>query len=321
MQQENESFKLKDGRKLSYAIYGSPVPQKTIIYLHGYPSSRYEGKLWHSSCATHNIRLIAPDRPGTGLSTFQHNRRILDFPADILALTEHLKIHQFYVLGVAEGAPYALACIKEIDRERLLGASIVSGLYPVKLGTSGMILPSRIVLWIAPWMTNFTAALFDSKMGKPSRNQDPSVFEDALAKEVESWYPTADQKAVKCAAVWPTFVAMTKESFHHGSDGVGWEAKLNGSEWGFELAHVHVGESGVPLTLWHGKGDRNSPVAMVEQAKDRLPGSVLRLKEGEGRFSFILRNADDILEDLVGRDEKEEKDEYMTVSVARVVSE
>ena len=313
MQQENACLKLKDGRKLSYAVYGSPVPQKTVIYLHGHPSSRYEGKLWHSSCATHNIRLIAPDRPGSGLSTFQRNRRILDFPADILALTEHLKIHQFYVLGVAEGASYALACIKEIGKERLLGVSIVSGLYPVKLGTTGMILPSRIVLWIAPWMTNFTAALFDSKMGKLSRGEDPKGFEDVLSKEVETWH-SSDQKVLKSSNVWPTFVAMTKESFRNGSEGVGWEAKLNGSDWGFELAHVHVGQDGVPLTLWHGKDDSNSPVAMAEQAKQLLPGCALHLKEGEGHFSFVLRDADEILQGLVGQ---EEKDEYMILALTQ----
>ncbi|EOA82796.1 hypothetical protein ACJQWK_04913 [Exserohilum turcicum] len=309
MQQENECFKLEDGRKLSYAVYGSPVPPKTIIYFHGYPSSRFEGKLWHSSCATHNVRLIAPDRPGNGLSTFQHNRRILDFPADIVALTKHLKIHQFYILGVSEGAPYALACVKEIAKERLLGATIVSGQYPIKLGTAGMMLPSRIVLWIAPLMTNLTAALFDKKMGKPSRDQDPRVFEDILSKEVEHWHP-GDQEAIKCPTVWPTFVAMTKESFHHGAEGVGWDAKLSGSDWGFDLTHVHVGQSGVPLTLWHGEEDRISRVSMAHQAEHLLPGCALRLKPGEGHVSFIVRDADDILENLVGQTEN---DEYIMV--------
>ncbi|RAR03829.1 alpha/beta hydrolase fold domain-containing protein [Stemphylium lycopersici] len=285
---------------------------QTIIYFHGYPSSRYEGKLWHSSCATHNLRLIAPDRPGNGLSTFQHNRRILDFPADVLALAEHLKIHQFYILGVSGGAPYALACIKEIAKERLLGASIVSGLYPVKLGTTGMMLPSRIVLWIAPWMTNLTTALFDTKMGKPSRNEDPTAFEEMLAKDVEDRHP-GDQEAIRGSTVWPTYVAMTRESFHHGSDGAAWEAKLNGSDWGFELAHVHVGESGVPLTLWHSKDDKDCPVAMAEKAKDLLPGCALRVNEGE-HFSFIARDTDDILANLVGDVEKEE---YMMVNIAQ----
>ena len=75
---ENESIALNDGRTLSYAVYGSPVPRTTIMYMHGFPSSRFEGKLWHSACAKHSIRLIAPDRPGNGLSSIQANRRILD---------------------------------------------------------------------------------------------------------------------------------------------------------------------------------------------------------------------------------------------------
>ena len=107
---------------------------------------------------------------------------------------------------------------------------------------------------------------------------------------------------------------MTKESFRNGSEGVGWEAKLNGSEWGFELAHVRVGQGEVPLALWHGTDDRNSPVAMVEQARDLLPGCAVHLKEGEGHFSFVLRDADEILQDLVGQ---KEKDEYMIVALTQ----
>jgi pimeloyl-ACP methyl ester carboxylesterase len=309
MQQENERLKLDDGRTLSYAIYGSPVPQKTVIYMHGFPSSRYEGKLWHSACAKKHIRLIAPDRPGNGLSTFQNNRRILDWPADALALADHLKVHQFHILGVSGGAPYALACVKEIPKERLLGTSIVSGLYPVKFGTAGMLLPSRIMLWVAPWMTGLATTVFDSMMGKASRNQDPKVFEELMSKEVDNAQP-GDQDAIKDHINWPIFVTMTRESFHKGSEGASWEARLNGSDWGFELGQLPVGENGVPLTLWHGTEDANCPAAMAQKAKDLIPGSMLHLKEGEGHVSFIFRNADDILEDLLGQVESEE---YMMV--------
>jgi pimeloyl-ACP methyl ester carboxylesterase len=309
MQQENESLKLENGRTLSYAIYGSPVPQKTIIYMHGFPSSRYEGKLWHSACARKHIRIIAPDRPGNGFSTFQNNRRILDWAADVLALAEHLKVHQFHILAVSGGAPYALACVKDISRERLLGASIVSGLYPVKFGTAGMLLPTRIMLWVAPWMTGLATTAFDSMMGKASRNEDPQVFEEMMSKEIENHHP-GDQRAIKDPIHWPIFVAATRESFHKGSGGASWEARLNGSDWGFELGQLYVGDNGVPLTLWHGTEDANCPAAMVQQAKDLMPGSVLYLKEGEGHVSFIFRDVDDILEDLMGQVESEE---YMMV--------
>ncbi|KAI4922316.1 hypothetical protein J4E90_000745 [Alternaria incomplexa] len=312
MQQENERMKLKDGRTLSYAIYGSPMPQKTIVFMHGCQSSRYEGKLWHSACALHSVRIIAPDRPGSGQSTFQINRRILDWPTDVLALVDHLKIHNFYVLGVSGGAPYALACVKEVSRDRLLGASIVSGLYPIKFGTAGMLLPSRIVLWAAPWVNGLTTTLFESTIGKPSRDDDPKVLEDIIAKEIRSRHP-ADQEAIHDTTNWPIYVAMTRESFHQGSEGASWEAKLSGSDWGFELGHLYVGDNGVPLTLWHGQDDQNCPVAMAHKARDLLPGSVLHLKGGEGPMSYIHRNADNILDDLMDETESEE---YMMVGAA-----
>jgi pimeloyl-ACP methyl ester carboxylesterase len=302
---EDESMRLPDGRTLAYAIYGSPVPRTTVIYMHGFPSSRFEGKLWHTACTQHNIRLVAPDRPGNGLSTFKTNRRILDWPADVLALADHLKINQFYILGVSGGAPYALACLKEIGQERLLGATIVSGLYPIKFGTAGMMFPSRVMLWVAPWMTGFTTMLFDNMMGKASRNPDPKLFEDMMSKEIDNRHP-GDQKAIKDPANWPTFVAMTRESFHQGSEGASWEARLNGSDWGFELGQLYVGENGVPLTLWHGSEDVNCPAAMATKAKDSMPGSVLHLQEGEGHVSFIFRDASIILEDLIGQEESEE---------------
>jgi pimeloyl-ACP methyl ester carboxylesterase len=312
MQQENEHMKLEDGRTLSYAIYGSPVPQKTIIFMHGCQSSRYEGKLWHSACALHNVRIVAPDRPGSGLSTFQTNRRILDWPADVLALTDHLKIHNFYILGVSGGAPYVLACVKELSRDHLLGASIVSGLYPLKLGTAGMMLPSRIVLWAAPWITSLATTLFDSTMGKASRNDDPKVLQDMIAKEIQSRHPD-DQEAIRDTTNWPIYVAMTRESFHRGSEGANWEARLSSSDWGFELGQLYVGENGVPLTLWHGREDQHYPTTMAQKAKDLLPGSMLRLKEGEGPMTHIFQDADSILDDLMG---ETESDEYMMVGAA-----
>lgn len=302
---EHESLRLKDGRCLSYAIYGSPVPRVTIIYMHGFPSSRFEGKLWHSACTRSKIRLVAPDRPGSGQSTFQPDRRILDWPGDVLALLDHLKVEQFYILGVSGGAPYTLACLKEIGKGRLLGATIVSGLYPVNLGTTGMLLPSRIVLWVAPWMTGLTTMLFDSVMGNASRDEDQTIFENMMARDLGNRFQ-GDQKAMEDPAVWSTFVAMTRESLRQGSEGASWEARLNGSSWQFDLGNLPVGKDEVPLTLWHGTDDTNCPAEMASKAHKLMPGSNFNLKEGEGHVSYVFREADRILEDLLGLEESED---------------
>jgi len=308
---ENESLTLGDGRILSYAVYGSPVPRTTIIYMHGFPSSRFEGKLWHSACTKHGIRLISPDRPGNGLSTFQKNRRILDWPADVVALANELKISQFYVLGVSGGAPYALACIKSISKERLLGAAIVSGLYPVKYGMAGMLLQSQITLWVAPWMTGLTSFFLDNSMGKAARNADPTVFENMISAKIDNRH-AGDQKVMKDSLNWPIFIAMARGSFMKSGEGASWEARLNGSDWGFELGDLLLGEDHISLTMWHGDEDVHCPAGMATRAHETMAGSVFNLKKGDGHVSFIFRDMEEILCDLV---KEKEVEEYIKVGM------
>ncbi|KAH8691717.1 Alpha/Beta hydrolase protein [Phaeosphaeriaceae sp. PMI808] len=273
---ENESLELSDGRTLSYAIYGNlgPTSRATIVYMHGFPSSCFEGKLWESACTTRNVRLIVPDRPGSGRSTFQQNRTILDWPTDIIALVDKLEIASFYLLGVSGGSPYALACLKSIPKERILGVAVLSGLYPLKLGTEGL-----------------TSFFFDSVMGKAARNKDPKVLEDLMTKDIGATHPK-DTKALRDPLNWLNYVAMTRESFSQGDRGAGWEARLNGSEWGFDLQQV---ESNVPLALWHGTRDISCTVAIAQKAKDLL-GCELHLKEGEGHMSYVLSDGETILD-------------------------
>ncbi|KAF2246363.1 alpha/beta hydrolase fold domain-containing protein [Trematosphaeria pertusa] len=296
---ESESLTLSDGRVLSYAVYGSPMPQTTVFYFHAFPSSRLEGKLWHSAAARLNVRLIAPDRPGMGNSTFQPNRTLLDWPNDVLALADHLKIHKFYVTGLSGGGPYTLACVKHIPKERLAGAAVVSGLYPVSFGTAGMLFFARMLLWVGPWMPGLVGTMLDMAMGKAARNEDPKVFEDLLMKEIES-RPEVDRNAMKDEKNREAFIEGTREGLRQGGQGSAWEARLNGSPWGFELSDLDIGEEGVPLALWHGSDDINCPVAMVLKAQELMPNVNLHLKDGEGHVSYAFRHQEEILQELIG---------------------
>jgi pimeloyl-ACP methyl ester carboxylesterase len=123
------TFKLPDGRTLVYAEYGAPAG-KPIIYFHGSPGSRLDPQMLDQSCLVKfNVRLIAPDRPGMGLSDFQPNRKISDWPDDVVALADSLGLHSFAVLGVSGGAPYAEVCALKIPH-RLTAVAIVSGVGP-----------------------------------------------------------------------------------------------------------------------------------------------------------------------------------------------
>jgi pimeloyl-ACP methyl ester carboxylesterase len=296
---DSETLTLPGGRILSYAIYGSPVPRTTVFYFHAYPSSRKEGKLWHSAASKLSLRLIAPDRPGMGNSSFQPKRTLLDWPADVLALADHLKIQKFYVIGLSGGGPYALACVYGIPKERLAGAAVVSGLYPVSFGTAGMLLSARFSLWVGPWVPSLLGGLLDAWLGNAARNPDPKVFSDMLMKEIES-RPEVDQVVMKDEKNKEGFVEGTREGLRQGGQGAGWEASINGSPWGFELQNLDVGEAGVPLTLWHGTDDINCPPAIALKVKETMSGAELRMMEGEGHVSYALRNQEKILSILIG---------------------
>ncbi|KAF1974894.1 alpha/beta hydrolase fold domain-containing protein [Bimuria novae-zelandiae CBS 107.79] len=295
---ESDSLKLKDGRVLSFAIYGSPVPSTSVFYFHSFASSRKEGKIFHSAAAKLGVRLVVPDRPGLGNSTPKPGRCFLDWSKDVLALADHLKIQTFYVMGWSGGGPYVLACVKSLPKERLAGAAVVSGLYPTSLGTAGMMPGLRIMIWAGSWASGIVSTVADMFVGKAARDPDPRVYEETLAKAIDG-RPEIDKRAMKDERNWPGFCEGTREGLRQGGQGTGVENKLNSSPWGFELSELKVGEYGVPLTLWHGSEDINCPPAMVQKAQELLSGAKLNMMKGEGHASFAFNHQEEILGDLI----------------------
>jgi pimeloyl-ACP methyl ester carboxylesterase len=294
---------LADGRTLSYAVYGTTSSDAsactgTVFYFHGFPASRYEAAVFHAAAVAHGLRIVAPDRPGMGRSTLQPNRQLLDWPADVLALANHLRVAQFGVLGVSGGAPYVLACCKAMDRERLKAAGVVAGLYPPELGLSGMLLESRIMLFVARWATGLVGKALDSAMGNAARDREhPPAFEAVLAKSFAS-RPQADR------AVWNDnergfrriLIESTREAMRESARGAAWEARLFGSPWGFRLGDVKMQKG--KLMLWHGALDANSPLRMSEEALRLLEGAELRVSPEEAHASLVVRKADEVMKTM-----------------------
>ncbi|MCG8093020.1 MAG: alpha/beta hydrolase, partial [Candidatus Thiodiazotropha endolucinida] len=108
MAHETKLVKLPDSRHLAYAEYGDPegVP---AIYLHGFPGSRLEARLFDLPARQHGLRVIAPDRNGLGLSDPKPGRRLIEWAVDVEALADNLKLERFFLIGISGGGPYALA--------------------------------------------------------------------------------------------------------------------------------------------------------------------------------------------------------------------
>ncbi len=102
-------LQLRDGRVLGYAEYGNPNG-KPVFFFHGLPGSRRQRHPDNSIARELDARIVTIDRPGYGLSDFQPDRRLLDWPDDVAQLADALNIDQFAAIGLSGGGPYLLSC-------------------------------------------------------------------------------------------------------------------------------------------------------------------------------------------------------------------
>src|SRR3990170_989632 len=94
MSDQEKQIHLNDGRKLGFAQYGD-LKGKPVFYFHGWPASRLSAKIYDDLAKKLYVRIISPDRPGFGLSDYKKDRTLLDWPDDVLALADFLKIKKF----------------------------------------------------------------------------------------------------------------------------------------------------------------------------------------------------------------------------------
>jgi pimeloyl-ACP methyl ester carboxylesterase len=123
------SLRLRDGRTLGYAESGDPDGWP-VLGCHGSPSSRLERHVEDvGDYRRWGVRFVVPDRPGFGRSDPQPERRLLDWPADVQELVDHLGIDRFSVLSLSGGAAYALACAY-VFGERVRAVGVLGGAPP-----------------------------------------------------------------------------------------------------------------------------------------------------------------------------------------------
>jgi pimeloyl-ACP methyl ester carboxylesterase len=299
-----ETLTLKDGRALAYARYGASIDSKIfpIFYFNGTPGCHLECQLLNESALHLGIPLIATDRPGFGISSWQDNRTLLQWPQDVLELADHLGISKFGILGLSGGGPYVLACLHEIPRERLIAATVVSGMYPLTFGTTGMMWQTRALFSVAGFSTWIAEKMLDLSMGKMLRNADPKE----LVKQIQSQaatlpQPPADKECMKLImeddVLSGAYLGSMKEALRISSKGAAWEFWLLGSDWGFKFEDLDASR----LTIWHGGLDVNVPVGMPDKAVELLPNTEYKRMDSDGHLSVIIRHNEDILSNLIKR--------------------
>ncbi len=279
---------LRDGRRLSYAEYGVPNGQP-VLYCHGFPASRLDGHLVHAAAVRLNVRLIAPDRPGYGLSDFLAERRLSDWPRDLLELADAIPLNRFAVLGISGGGPYAVACAGQIF-ERLTSVGIVCGLGQTHIpGDMARMNPFARLSFAAARATPALSQLFNRMLAPALRNNPGLIF-----KMLASQLPPADREVLSDPKVFEMFADSYREAFRQGGRGVAQDLTLYAQPWETAAESLHV-----PCYLWHGEQDATVPIAMGKRLAAAIPECRARFYPDEGHFSLPVRRMEEILAALV----------------------
>ena len=285
----DKTIELSDGRILGFAEYGDTLGYP-IIYFHGGQESRLSSKFMDSIAKKTNIRIISPDRPGVGISTFQDNRQFIDWGNDMAQLADSLRLSKYSVFGLSGGAPHVLACIIA-DSSRIENASIISGATPYNYkGTlKDMWFPVKLIHWFATWkndkqLRKFIQNDFDGLVNKP----------EMRIKQFQKHLPKPDRKLMNESPEYGwEFIEGSKESYNQGVEAVVQEWKLYVTDWGMDLKTIHF-----PINLWYGSADKMAPVNRGNYYKKELPNSVLKVIDNEGHFSLIRNHLEEILNEL-----------------------
>jgi len=291
-QKDDETFTLPSGRVLGYAEYGCPTGYP-LLFFHGFPSSRLEGRGLAQIGHQRNLRIISPDRPGFGLSTLQPNRRITDWPADIESLAKHLKMSRFAILGGSGGGPYALACAHSLPRGMMSAVGVMAGAGLWESGTQVVPLSARTVAVMGRQWPSGLTGLSDGLI-RILRSAGNSSL---VTRWIDDWLKKNEkhQDVSHIEEVRKQLLRTLFEGFAQGSEAFVQESQLlTARDWGFRFEDVSYGR----IQMWHGTKDKNAPIRMARYMSERLPNCILREFEDDTHFTLV-RHLEGIVSDLV----------------------
>lgn len=272
----------RDGRALGYADCGDPDGDPLVVF-HGFPNSRMFGALLDASARERGLRIVAPERPGLGVSDPLPDRTVADWTDDVADLADALDLGSFPVLGISGGGPYAAACAARLPRTERTG--IVCGLAPLESVDLDDRLPFLTAKYARPLAT---LSLWSD--GRTARRNP----EEYLASRSET---AADVDAERWSGEigWTLLESGREATTRHGYGPLAQELAVFADDWGFDLGSIDV-----PTYLWYGKADRIVPLSMGLHYTDRIPTAEAHVYPDQGHLSIVEENEAAILDAVTG---------------------
>jgi pimeloyl-ACP methyl ester carboxylesterase len=273
---------LSDGRSLAYDIYGDPQG-KPVFYFHGWPASRLSGKQIDKAAKKLGLKIISPDRPGYGYSTYKKGRTLLDWPDDVLELAKFLNLKKFSILGSSGGGPFTLACAYKIPNF-LDYVLLNSGLGPIdeywrsteKIGIkkNAYLIKWKLLPYFAslliPFNKYFSKNLISKLLISTSKQGNDVVqFNDIEFMKIHT--------------------ETILESFRQGIKGALLDLFIYSRDWGFSIKDIRK-----TLYLFHGDEDPQVPLWITQYIYKNVKNSKIEILKNEGHY-IIMKYPEKIL--------------------------
>jgi pimeloyl-ACP methyl ester carboxylesterase len=287
----SHTITLPDGRLLGYARYG-PSAGRPVLYFHGTPSSRLELLLLHhygvdleALLGEAGLQLLAVDRPGMGLSTFNPQGDFLSFAADTGELMNQLSIASCPVLCWSGGGPFALATAYA-HPQRISSVTIICGF--TRRFDEEVVRVMNTNVWYFR-AAKYIPAVLRSGLFVVSRRRVNSTVPQKV-----TGLPYVDFQYMKRLRDLRVLSRLTlKEACRVSTRGAVHEARTYFQEFGFPLEAIQQ-----PVHYWWGTKDKSVIELHAQAVEQRVPGARMHYRPGEGHLSIWVKYMKEILQNI-----------------------
>lgn len=275
--QNESSFKtisLKSGHNVSYSEYG-PKSGHPLFYCHNVFGSRRQVLPFYKVLHDRGIRLIVPERPGYGHSTFSQNRSVLNWVEDLDEILSQLTIDRYSIMGFGAGSNYAAATAARAKTkpEHLVLVS------PLPEITEKNIREMPGIVRHSSNLIRFSRRLSMLIMDYVIKRGPYEYYQRLLAEN-----PDIDTLLSQIPDLYSVLIECWLDATRQGSKTLLKEIEIYSKPWEFDLKEIQC-----PTTIWHGSLDLTIPPAGINDLAASIEHCDLNIIEGETHWIFYRR--------------------------------
>jgi pimeloyl-ACP methyl ester carboxylesterase len=265
-------------RTLAVETWGSP-DGTPVFLLHGTPGSRNGPRPRGIVLYRLGVRLISYDRPGYGGSDRQPGRTVRHAAEDIKAIADQLGLGRFSIVGRSGGGPHALAAAALL-KERVKKVAALVSLAP----------PDADGLNWYDGMASYNAGEFQEAESSLAAvrarlmEQAGRIREDPeqLLEAIDDGLTHTDRRVVEDVIMRRLLTETYAEGVRQNAGGWIDDTLALRRSWGFDLSDIER-----PTLLWHGDGDKFSPVRHTQWLAKKIPNALPWIERGTAHFGAM----------------------------------